>query len=161
MNWLFPPHFRLSPHQLIYIKPTATTTLSTCDPQMGALCAYVFFCWELGNTQNVYTKLREVVLPFLHYVSNECIYFQAYWPTRSFLYKEQQIDSERPYSNWKEGRPRNKAAVSAYACGAHRSKVTQLTYEWWFCHGTNKYKLGQKNPVVTWKIHNNSQGPGY
>jgi len=40
----------------------------------------------------VYNKDEEVVLPFLHRVSTECIHVHAYLPTCSFLCKEQHID---------------------------------------------------------------------
>ena len=37
------------------------------------------------SIQNVQNKDEEVVLPFLHLVSTECIHFHAYPPTGSFL----------------------------------------------------------------------------
>jgi len=39
--------------------------------------------------------------------------------------------------NWKDWRSGNKAIQFEHMLTVH-TKATQLTYAWWFCHGTNK-----------------------
>ena len=78
------------------------------------MCVCLFLL-RVGKYKECVDKDEEVVLHVLHYVSTECIHFHAYSPTHCFLCKEQRIYLERPYSNWKKGRPGNKATVLAYA----------------------------------------------